>query len=82
MGKTARFYKDGRAFFGKDTGEKFEGEVPVLENAITLTVTKEADHEKVAHSLAIVIQDIYLEHGQRVKVTIEKVPELREASVT
>ena len=73
MGKTARFYKDGRAFFGKDTGEKFEGEVPVLENAITLTVTKETDEEQVAHSLAIVIADLYLQKGKRVRVNIEEI---------
>ena len=61
MAKTGKIYRDGRGFFGKEIGEDFEGEVPVLQNALTVTFAKpNTSLEQMHESLKLVLKDIEL----------------------
>lgn len=62
MIKKVKFYKRGRAYFGDEVEEAgFEGDVPTIPNAITITIIKpDSKLEDVKRSLEITLQDVEL----------------------
>lgn len=66
MIKVIKFYPRGRAYFGDEVEKAgYQGDVPTIPNAITITVIKpNSKLEDVKRSLEITLQDIDLRMKQ------------------
>jgi len=74
MRSKIRVYKGGQARLPKEVAQDFVGENDLLRNFLTATIVKRgASPADVIHSLSLIIEDLYLQQGQRVEVRIEKV---------